>query len=420
MEAQRVGRNDPCPCRSGRKYKQCCLRSRLEGSFARPAVRGDGVYLRPPVYRQPPPKPKVRVGVEYTFADAFGTGTVSYAFERSQLFFLTDGQVVRADQVAAGMRFHLEDGMVATITHVRPPGPWEPAPPIRDPYGNTAKRVLGTVKYSGHYPILDLTVGDFKLTTTPGHRFYSLHSCGWVDAGSLMVGEHLLHPSGRAVRVNAVTAPRTEPIDLYNLEVEDFHTYFVGDDGNAVWSHNGLDGGCSVPKPAQRQRQVPESDGYWSSSPTKGGPKDGVPGESHWHSTDPIVTAHPEYRAVKFTDRYPDFSPITRTTVEIGVTGKPGFRDHFAASKALAKQLVAEPELAARLGIPREAFTKTNGKPNASKVYEWMKAQPDGGLTWHHLEDARTMAMVPWAIHEIPHAGGAAIARQAARNAAGH
>jgi hypothetical protein len=23
---ERVGRNDPCPCRSGRKYKQCCLR----------------------------------------------------------------------------------------------------------------------------------------------------------------------------------------------------------------------------------------------------------------------------------------------------------------------------------------------------------------------------------------------------------
>ncbi len=23
---QRVGRNDPCPCGSGRKYKQCCMR----------------------------------------------------------------------------------------------------------------------------------------------------------------------------------------------------------------------------------------------------------------------------------------------------------------------------------------------------------------------------------------------------------
>ena len=27
-EAQRVGRNDRCPCGSGKKYKQCCLRKR--------------------------------------------------------------------------------------------------------------------------------------------------------------------------------------------------------------------------------------------------------------------------------------------------------------------------------------------------------------------------------------------------------
>jgi preprotein translocase subunit SecA len=25
-ESQRVGRNEPCPCGSGRKYKKCCLR----------------------------------------------------------------------------------------------------------------------------------------------------------------------------------------------------------------------------------------------------------------------------------------------------------------------------------------------------------------------------------------------------------
>ena len=25
-EGQRVGRNDPCPCGSGRKFKQCCMR----------------------------------------------------------------------------------------------------------------------------------------------------------------------------------------------------------------------------------------------------------------------------------------------------------------------------------------------------------------------------------------------------------
>jgi uncharacterized protein YecA (UPF0149 family) len=27
---QRVGRNDPCPCRSGKKFKNCCLRKEVE------------------------------------------------------------------------------------------------------------------------------------------------------------------------------------------------------------------------------------------------------------------------------------------------------------------------------------------------------------------------------------------------------
>jgi preprotein translocase subunit SecA len=34
VASQRVGRNDPCPCGSGRKYKNCCMRSENEGSGA--------------------------------------------------------------------------------------------------------------------------------------------------------------------------------------------------------------------------------------------------------------------------------------------------------------------------------------------------------------------------------------------------
>jgi hypothetical protein len=31
MDPNRVSRNDPCPCGSGKKYKQCCLRKEVEG-----------------------------------------------------------------------------------------------------------------------------------------------------------------------------------------------------------------------------------------------------------------------------------------------------------------------------------------------------------------------------------------------------
>jgi uncharacterized protein YecA (UPF0149 family) len=30
--APRAGRNDPCPCGSGKKYKKCCLRSASDGT----------------------------------------------------------------------------------------------------------------------------------------------------------------------------------------------------------------------------------------------------------------------------------------------------------------------------------------------------------------------------------------------------
>jgi hypothetical protein len=48
---------------------------------------------------------------------------------------------------------------------------------------------------------------------------------------------------------------------MYNVEVEDFHTFFVGTPGNAVWVHNGLEGICSVVKPLGQEEasQLPES-----------------------------------------------------------------------------------------------------------------------------------------------------------------
>ena len=42
MAAEKIGRNDPCPCGSGRKYKQCCAaktaRASRFGMYALAAV----------------------------------------------------------------------------------------------------------------------------------------------------------------------------------------------------------------------------------------------------------------------------------------------------------------------------------------------------------------------------------------------
>jgi hypothetical protein len=248
MTAMRLNRNDPCRCGSGKKYKVCCMRSQFSGGVATPVVRGDGAYHERRPQIPPTLKPVVILG--YTFADAFGSGEVTYAFPLGQLFCITDGRILRASQLTVGMEFHLQDGMIATVVNAEH-GVRHPAPPIRDPYGNVAKRVVGSVKYTGWYPIIPLTVGDFELTTTPAHRFYSLDHGRWVEAESLVAGDRLLHPSGKVVRVNRVGITRIQRVELYNFEVEDYHTYFVGDDGNAVWSHNGIDGSCGVPKPRE-------------------------------------------------------------------------------------------------------------------------------------------------------------------------
>jgi len=72
------------------------------------------------------PEAKVRVGVDYTFADAFGTAEVGYCFERHQLF-CTDrrprrrcGAACRRDAVSP-RRWD-----VATVTPGRETKTWEP------------------------------------------------------------------------------------------------------------------------------------------------------------------------------------------------------------------------------------------------------------------------------------------------------
>jgi hypothetical protein len=39
MDHQRVSRNDLCPCGSGKKYKNCCVRKQIEAQSARPSTK---------------------------------------------------------------------------------------------------------------------------------------------------------------------------------------------------------------------------------------------------------------------------------------------------------------------------------------------------------------------------------------------
>lgn len=263
MEGRRFGRNDPCPCGSGQKYKRCCLASGRFQHSAMPTPRGvygEGASLLTPPPRQAPPRrhpprplPAVtRVPVDYTFPEPFGHAEVSYSFEAGLLVPLEGGYVVPVERLQPGMQFMLDNGAVGTVTDVGQPKVCEPPPAEPDADGNYARRVLGRIKHTG-FMVLDLSFAGLTVTTTPGHLFYSLDRRGWVGAEVLHVGEALLNDLGERLRLDGRSRIRHGFVELYNVEVEQFHTYLVGrDPGGSVLAHNGVPGPGGpgyIPKP---------------------------------------------------------------------------------------------------------------------------------------------------------------------------
>ena len=54
----RTGRNAPCPCGSGRKYKVCCLRANREAEHARYLEQQAALAEAQPVQAEPAPPPE--------------------------------------------------------------------------------------------------------------------------------------------------------------------------------------------------------------------------------------------------------------------------------------------------------------------------------------------------------------------------
>lgn len=108
MSRVAVGRNDPCPCGSGRKYKKCCLAGRrrppigigrvpaADPGFDLPRPRQAPVIVtaefpdgddsgdeQPPAPNTVPVLP-VEVGVRYTYPEPYGMAEVTYVFPAGQ------------------------------------------------------------------------------------------------------------------------------------------------------------------------------------------------------------------------------------------------------------------------------------------------------------------------------------------------
>ena len=264
METVRVGRNGLCPCGSGRKSKRCCQNQSAAGGAARITafekarpVFGDGAETR---RHSPQPalrrgerdgQPIERIPVHYTYAEPFGEAECVYCFPVDQQIILDNGSVVPARWLQAGILFRMEDGTLGTVTEVEPTKVWEPPSRIPDRHGNYARRVLGTIKHKG-FAVLDVTFGGQTVTTTPDHLFWSASREAWVPVGSMRPGELLRNVEGAVTPVEAISPPRHGFVELYNLEVEELHTFFVGASGpGSALVHNGQ--GNYIKKPLQAE-----------------------------------------------------------------------------------------------------------------------------------------------------------------------
>ena len=84
--------------------------------------------------------------------------------------------------------------------------------------------------------LVHLTINGEEILTTVDHPFY-VQNRGFINAGNLLVGDTLISVNGKDLVIEKFFIEETEePVDVYNFQVEDYHTYFVGE--CAVWVHN--------------------------------------------------------------------------------------------------------------------------------------------------------------------------------------
>ena len=84
--------------------------------------------------------------------------------------------------------------------------------------------------------MVHVTVNGEEIVCTNEHPFYSPVK-GWTAACQLRAGDILVLVNGEYVVVEQVQHELLEsPIATYNFEVQDFHTYYVGE--SAVLVHN--------------------------------------------------------------------------------------------------------------------------------------------------------------------------------------
>jgi hypothetical protein len=290
----------------------------------------------------------------------------------------------------------LKEGQVGTITAVQlyyePP---EPAVHQQD--GRVFSRVIGTIKHKGPV-VLDVSWPGSTATSSPEHPYYSVSRHRYVPARELQVGEFLRTDADLLAPVLRVSEPRSGLIDLYNLEVEHYHNYYVGEGrGSAVLVHNGAAGPggyiSNTPEEAPKSRRLLSQDKL----------------DAYAQKYAEVVNAN---KKVVWEDLAPELSRRQIKNVRgyareqgyvkpapVNEQGHADFTGHIYEHNGRVLDNVRLPENL--WGVPKERqFRHLNNELFGTSV------TPDGWI-WHHHQESGRMQLVRLGIHTITeHVGG--------------
>ncbi len=197
--------------------------------------------------------------------------------------------------------------------------------------------------------------GKERIKTTAYHPIF-VKGKGWVNAINLQEGNEIETMEGAAQITRIEKTRHEDPVDVYNLQVEEWETYFVSE--SQAFVHN-----CNGNSNLQGVRIINKK---YAGKTYK---LDGELGKKY-------------PKGVKFTkEGFPDFGPYQIDKVEVeGLVGD--------ASSDFKKAL------------------------EASKKYD----KTPKGYTWHHVEDGKTLILIPTDLHDaVRHTGGAALIRKGIR-----
>jgi hypothetical protein len=222
----------------------------LPGTLGPPTARQiEGKY---DLIRESNPNGVTEVLVTYTYPEEYGVAEARMVFDADEHFTLADGQVISVSELKCGMQLRMNEGGVGTITADPEFRTEHPVPPLPSDDGLWSSRVVGQVKHTT-YEIIHFRWAGQEVRVTPGHVVWSEDRQWWIRAQELQPGE-LVRVAGNFVApVEGPGRVKTGPVEVYGVEVEYFHNYFVGTGPDAMLVHNGPE--C-VGKPALAEKKA--------------------------------------------------------------------------------------------------------------------------------------------------------------------